>query len=374
MSSTPSTGISSEPQSPDTTESTIRPGDPKTFFHIKELVRDAGLTGRRRGYYLITAIVLILMLGGVVTGFVLLGDSWFQLLMAGALGVILTQFAFLAHEAAHRQILSSGKTNDKLGRFLANAVVGISYQWWLNKHNRHHATPNTIGKDPDIERDTISFQPVDAQRQTGILRWITERQGYLFFPLLTLEGLNLHYQSIKYLFVAPRVKRRRRELFTIAIRVVVYLALLFVFLPWGIALAFAGVQLAVFGVYMGGSFAPNHKGMPMVPKTARIDFFTRQVMTSRNIMARTRWGNHVLAVVYGGLNYQVEHHLFPSMPRPNLHAVSQIVRQYCAEHQIPYTVATVRESYASVIRYLNKVGLSARDPFECPMISSLRYS
>ena len=355
-------------------ESDVRPGDPKTFFHIKHLVHEAGLAGRRRGYYLGTGIVLTLLLGGVVTGFILLGDSWLQLLMAGALGIILTQFAFLAHEAAHRQILSSSKTNDKLGRFLANVVVGISYQWWLNKHNRHHATPNTIGKDPDIEWDTISFQPVDAQRQTGFLKWITQRQGYLFFPLLTLEGLNLHYQSIKYLFVAPKVKRRRIELTAIFLRMAVYLGLLFTFLPLGIALAFLGVQLAVFGVYMGGSFAPNHKGMPMVPKTARIDFFSRQVLTSRNIMARSRWGNHVLAVVYGGLNYQVEHHLFPSMPRANLHAVSQIVRNYCAEHHIPYTVATVRESYGSVIRYLNKVGLSARDPFECPMVNSLRYS
>src|SRR5690625_5426331 len=84
------------------------------------------------------------MLGGITTGFILWGDSWFQLLMAAALGIVLTQFAFLAHEAAHRQILSSGKTNDNLGRFLANADVAISYQWWLNKHNRHHATPNTI--------------------------------------------------------------------------------------------------------------------------------------------------------------------------------------------------------------------------------------
>src|SRR5699024_1601720 len=113
--------------------------------------------------------------------------------------------------------------------------------------------------------------------------------------LLTLEGLNLHYQSIKYLFVAQRVKRRWRELTTIALRIGLYLGALFFLLPWGIALAFVGVQLAVFGVYMGGSFAPNHKGMPMVPKTARIDFFTRQVMTSRNVMARSRWGNHVLS-------------------------------------------------------------------------------
>lgn len=349
-----------------------KPGDPKSFFHVKKLVSDAGLIQRRTGHYLGIAIVLTILLAGTVTGFILLGDSWFQLLIAGALGLILTQFAFLAHEAAHRQIFASHKRNDQLGQFLANIIVGISYQWWMNKHNKHHATPNTIGKDPDIEWDTISFQPEDAKRQRGFLKWITERQGYLFFPLITLEGFNLHMQSIKYLFKANRVKHRKREITGIGLRIAIYLTLLFYFLPIGMAFAFLGVQLAVFGVYMGASFAPNHKGMPMVPENARIDFFSRQVLTGRNIMAKSSWGNRVLSHVYGGLNYQVEHHLFPSMPRANLAAVSAIVRDYCAEHQIPYTVASVRESYSQVITYLNKVGLSARDPFDCPMISGYR--
>ena len=359
--------------SPAAKSTTVRPGDPKSFFHVKALVSEAGLIGRRRGHYLGMSLVLLALLGGIITGFILLGDSWFQLLMAGALGLLLTQFAFLAHEAAHRQILKSAKTNDKLGRFLANVVVGISYSWWMNKHNKHHAMPNTIGKDPDIEWDTISFQPKDAVRQRGVLKWITERQGYLFFPLLTLEGLNLHYQSIRYLFTAERVKNRGREITAISLRVTIYLALVFTFLSPGLAFAFIGVQLAIFGVYMGGSFAPNHKGMPMVPENAKVDFFSRQVLTSRNVMAKSRWGNEVLSIIFGGLNFQVEHHLFPSMPRANLAAVSQIVRNYCAEHQIPYTIATVRQSYAQVITYLNKVGLSARDPFDCPMVSSYRH-
>lgn len=351
---------------------TPRPGDPRSFFHVKQLVAEAGLIRRRRGHYLILATVLALSLAGTIAGVVLLRDSWFQLLMAGSLGLILTQFAFLAHEAAHRQILSTGKSNDRLGRFLANFVVGISYQWWMNKHSKHHATPNTIGKDPDIAWDTISFVPADAQRQRGFSKWITERQGYLFFPLLSLEGLNLHYQSLKYLIVGTKVKQRRRELMSVLIRIILYVAAIFVFLPIGMAFAFIGVQLIVFGVYMGASFAPNHKGMPMVPKDAKIDFFSRQVLTSRNIMGKSNFSNELLTCFYGGLNYQVEHHLFPSMPRANLAAVSKIVRDYCNEHQIPYTVASVRDSYGQVIRYLNKVGLSARDPFDCPMVSGFR--
>ena len=110
---------------------------------------------------------LTLALGGAVTGFVLLGD-WFQLLIAGALGIIFTQFAFFAHEASHRAVLS-GKANDRVGRLVATAVVGISYQWWMTKHTRHHANPNRIGKDPDIDFDTISFTEESAARQRGLM-------------------------------------------------------------------------------------------------------------------------------------------------------------------------------------------------------------
>lgn len=342
------------------------------YRHLKIRVRDAGLLGRRKGHYLGMGIVLAVLFGGAVTGFILLGDSWYQLFIAAAVGILLTQFAFLAHEASHRQILTSGPANDKIGRFLANIVVGISYQWWMNKHNKHHAMPNTVGKDPDIEWDTISFQTEDAQKQKGFLKWITERQGYLFFPLLTLEGLNLHMRSMIYLFTGDRVKGRGKEITSIILRLSIYVAIIFFFLPVGIAFAFLGVQLAVFGVYMGASFAPNHKGMPMIPKESRIDFFSRQVLTSRNVMARTTFGNRVLSHVFGGLNYQVEHHLFPSMPRANLAPVAKIVREYCQELKVPYTVASVSQSYAQVITYLNKVGLSARDPFDCPMVSEFR--
>ncbi|MCG2622009.1 acyl-CoA desaturase [Arthrobacter sp. I2-34] len=337
------------------------------YAQLLRTVRDAGLLRRRRSFYITLFVALALGLAGAATGFVLLGDSWFQLLIAGVLGVLFTQLAFLAHEAAHRQVFESGPANDRAGRFLANAVVGISYQWWTNKHNRHHANPNTVGKDPDIEQDTISFQADQAQARTGIMAWMTRRQGYLFFPLLLLEGLNLHATSLRSLFARGQVKGRKRELAMVISRLVLYVAVIFYFLPVGMAFAFIGVQLAVFGVYMGASFAPNHKGMPLIPQGAKVDFLSRQVLTSRNIT-----GGRFVNALMGGLNYQVEHHLFPSMPRPNLARASEIVRDYCAAHKITYTETTLPKSYGIVVRYLNKVGLSARDPFDCPMITAYR--
>jgi fatty acid desaturase len=104
-----------------------------------------------------------------------------------------------------------------------------------------------------------------------------------------------------------------------------------------------GVQLAVFGVLLGGSFAPNHKGMPLVPKNAKVDFLRRQVLMSRNIR-----GGPVTDFFMGGLNYQIEHHLFPSMPRPNLRKVQPMVRAFCAEHRINYTETSLLGSYPSL--------------------------
>ncbi|WP_423924289.1 fatty acid desaturase family protein [Frigoribacterium sp. 2-23] len=337
-----------------------------TYSSLLASVKEAGLLKRRTGFYVTVFVVITLCLAGAGTGFVLLGSSWFQLLIAGALGIIFTQYAFLTHEAAHRQVFASGTHNDRVGRVLAAGVVGISYAWWMNKHSRHHANPNTKGKDPDIAFDTISFLEEDAAKQRGLMGFVTRRQGYFFFPLLLAEGVNLHVTSFRTLVGREKVEGRALEITLIVIRLALYFGVVFTFLPLGMAFAFVGVQMAVFGLYMGSSFAPNHKGMPIIPEGARVDFLSKQVLTSRNIRGR------FATAFMGGLNFQIEHHLFPSMARPHLRAASRLVKAHCASHDIPYTETTVVKSYGIVIRYLNRVGLSARDPFDCPAARSLR--
>ncbi len=353
----------------------IRPTRPRSgdgssptssYSALMKTVREAGLLRRTIGFYVTTFSVLVVALGGAITGFILLGDSWFQLLIAAAIGIIMTQFAFITHEASHRQVFLSGPVNDRIGRVLAAGVVGISYSWWMTKHTKHHANPNMVGKDPDIDFDTISFLEEDAAKQKGFMAALTRRQGYLFFPLLTLEGLNLHFQSLKTLITGREITGRTSELIMIGVRLIAYLAVIFYFLPLGLAAAFIGVQLAVFGVYMGASFAPNHKGMPILPAGSKIDFLSKQVLTSRNVKG---FG---MSTFMGGLNYQIEHHLFPSMPRPHLARAREIVREHCARIGVPYTETTLIKSYGIVIQYLNRVGLAARDPFDCPVFNQYR--
>ena len=338
----------------------------KAYSTVSNEVRDAGLLRRAPWFYAWVGVAIAVAFAAVCVGFVLLGQSWFQLLIAAALGLVFTQIAFLSHEAAHRQILATGPANDKLARVLAG-LIGMSYSWWDSKHSRHHANPNKIGQDPDIEIDTISFIEEDAAKSRGLIRAITARQGWLFFPLLTLEGLNLHMHSFKHLFSRGPVKGRWIELGIIVARFVLVFVPVFYFLPLGMAFAFAGVQFAVFGVCMGASFAPNHKGMPVIDHDVKLDFFSKQVRTSRNIR-----GGWWATTLMGGLNYQVEHHLFPSMARPHLAKARKIVMAHCQRLDVPYTETSLMRSYAIVIAYLNRVGLAARDPFECPITAEYR--
>ena len=340
-----------------------------TYRDLLRTIRDAGLLNRRQGFYLGVLGVLSAATLGAVVAFVLIGDSWWNLLVAAFLGIVLTQFAFVAHEALHRQVFASDPANNRLGRTLANGVVGISSTWWNHKHSRHHANPNVVEKDPDIAPGVLRFTEEDAASIGGRLRgFFTRNQGWAFFPLITLEGLNLHVTSVRSLLGPGITWPKLREALVIITRLGIYVGVVFWVLSPGLAFAFLGVQLAVFGFYMGASFAPNHKGMKILPAGSRVDFFTKQVVTSRNIR-----GGVVMSHAMGGLNYQIEHHLFPTMPRPHLARAREIVMEYCEKLDVPYTETTLLESYGIVVRYLNEVGLQARDPFDCPARASMRW-
>jgi len=179
------------------------------FSELLGRIKDGKLLDRTVGYYITLMVVLGIALLGTFTGMFFIGDSWAQLALAPVVAIIMTQFSFVTHEAAHRQVFASGRKNDMAARILANGVVGISYSWWMGKHTKHHANPNTIGKDPDVKSDVIIFQADKAKETTGIARAFVKRQGWLFFPILTLEGLNLHVQAFRKVFSRDPIKKPR---------------------------------------------------------------------------------------------------------------------------------------------------------------------
>jgi len=121
------------------------------------------------------------------------------------------------------------------------------------------------------------------------------------------------------------------------------------------AVVFMIVQQGLFGLYLGCSFAPNHKGMPILDAADQCDFLRRQALTSRNVR-----GGWLTDFALGGLNYQIEHHLFPSMPRPNLRRSQALIEAFCRQRGVPYCQSSLAGSYAQALRHLNAVGRPAR--------------
>jgi fatty acid desaturase len=323
------------------------------YAELSRLVREAGLLERRPGYYAGTIAVTIGLLAAGWTAFVVLGNSWWQLAVAAFLAVVFTQIGFLGHDAGHRQVFRTRRASYVTGILLGNLGIGLSYCWWVDKHNRHHAHPNTEGADPDIAVGALAFSSAQARASRGLARLVFRYQAYLFFPLLLGEAVSLHVASVRAL--SRRAARRRCwERALITVHAAGYLTAVFLVLSPVKAVVFIIVQQGLFGLYLGCSFAPNHKGMPILAAGDRSDFLRRQALTSRNVR-----GGRLTDVALGGLNYQIEHHLFPSMPRPNLRRSQPLIEAFCRQRGVPYRQSSLAGSHAQALRYLNTAGKPA---------------
>lgn len=315
------------------------------FARLSRRISAAGLLDPAPAHYVGRALLLGTATAATVAAFVLLGDSWWQLLVAAAAAVVYGQVALFLHDVAHRQVFRTRRAAELTGRVIGNLGIGMSYGWWMQKHTRHHADPNLVGRDPDVAPGTFVLTQEDARASRGVSRFMVRHQHVLFFPEITLAGLDLRRAGIHGLLTG-RMAWRRTELALIAGHIVGYLAALFVLLPPGLAVAFFVVHQCLFGIYLGSIFAPNHKGMLM--PSERMDFLRKQVLTSRNVRGG-RFTDGLLHVAMGGLNHQIEHHLFPSMPTPHQRRARVVVREFCAEIGVPYHETTLLRSWSETL-------------------------
>ena len=320
------------------------------FTELSQRVRGDGLLGRRGGYYAIKVPATLGVLMALLVAVLLIGDSWWNLLMAAGLAFMLAQVGFLSHDAGHRQVTARRRGNDAIGLLLANLLSGVSFSWWMNKHNRHHAFTSLEGKDPDMEAGALVYTAQQASGRGPLGRLFSRIQSLTLLPLMSLEAINLHIAS-----VVSVIKKRDSGTLLEAGLLIGHAAIFFV-APFLIlsplkALLFVLITQLLLGLYLGASFLTNHVGMPTLAGANKLGFVRRQVLTSRNLA-----GSRLVAFLFGGLDSQIEHHLFPSMPRPNLRRARGVVREFCAERRITYAEQQPLAAYADIFRHLQRVG------------------
>jgi fatty acid desaturase len=324
------------------------------YASLFRLVQERGLLNRSYSYYALKILFNIALLAVGIAVLALMNSFAIQLLNAVFLAFVFTQIAFIAHDASHRQVFHSTTKNDLAGMVHLSLLLGVSYHWWYEKHTEHHAHPNEDGVDPDITFPMLAFSEEQAATKRGLFRFIVRYQ-FIFFPfLVTFMALHMRFHSIRVLLSERRVHHRIPEILMIATHLAAYAVLLH-FLPLWQAFSFFILHHALIGIYFSLVFAPNHKGMPLMKKGERPDFIRSQVLTARNVI-----GSPVADFFYGGLNYQIEHHLFTQMPRNNLKKAQRVVERFCGEHAIPYHKTGVLGSWQEIFSCLYSVAQSVK--------------
>jgi fatty acid desaturase len=328
------------------------------FGVLANQVRDAGLLERRFGYYSLMIPLTVLAFALGFASLILIGSSWWALAVAGFLGLAFTQLGFVGHDAGHHEVFRSRRANRLLGLAVGNMLIGMSFGWWVPKHSAHHAHPNEVGRDPDVSAASVAAPSLDGEsNEPGrTAQFMTKWQAPLFFPLMVLRSTGIYVLGIRRL-IHQRDRAAFLEAALLGMHASLYLACVFWVLSPLKAVAFIAIQQAVFSIYLGCSFAPNHKGMPLVDPEEKLSFVKRQVITSRNVA-----GGWFTNVALGGLNFQIEHHLFPNMPRPNLARAQRIVKAFCLENDLSYREDSLTGSYRQTIRYLRADALAASKP------------
>jgi fatty acid desaturase len=324
------------------------------YAELKRIVKERGLLEKQPGFLTGRIIITLVLLAISVALMCVSSSLWLQIPNAVFMAFIFGQRGFIANDVGHRQAFRTPKINDRVGLLFANLLLGMSFGWWVDKHNKHHAHTNMHDHDPDIDIIVLAFTEEDALEKRGIPRFIVKYQAFFFFPMLTFQAYSLRVGSIGWL-MQPQVKRRVLESFLLIMHGVLLAGLSIGTLGLLNGLIFLVIQQALFGLYLASVFAPNHKGMPIIDEDMEIDFMRHQILTSRNVRPtpfRDVW--------YGGLNYQIEHHLFPTLARNKLREVRDIVKEFCSQHGIEYYETTMAGSYAEILQHLHEVSAPLR--------------
>lgn len=242
----------------------------------------------------------------------------------------------LIHDAGHRAIFKSSLANDLYG-YVCAYLVALPFSVWKIKHNAHHAHTNETDSDPDLEIP-MSFTKEQSERQNFMVRLIRRHQAWLYYPLGSLVSFTLRIKAFKH-YLQNFSKKTLFQMILQLSGMFLWYVLPFMVFPLNKALLFFILTNEASGFYMLNIFAPNHKGMPQIGAGLKFSFLEHQIVTSRNI-----YGHWLTDYVYLGLNYQIEHHLFPDCPRSKLNRITPFVRQLCRRYRLNFAEMGVIES------------------------------
>ena len=303
------------------------------------------------------------------------------------LGLFWQQCGWLAHDFMHHQVFKNRLFGDLVGLFVGNFLQGFSVSWWKNKHNGHHAVTNLHASgdeaqdgDPDIDtmpllawtlKQANSLKEADPNgKHSPMTKFFIKHQAITYFPILLLARLSWLNESFKTaLGLGASTENAKEEFKRKGLAYpIAEPTLLLMFHAWNFALSckfgeWSFAYSAMYymtacmssGLFLALVFGLGHNGMAVYDAETRPDFWKLQVTTTRNIIGGHGMPQWFVDWFCGGLQYQVEHHLFPTVPRHNLHKVHKLVDSFCKKWDVSYHEADMIDGNLEVLMHLKGV-------------------
>eukprot|EP01006_Ploeotia_vitrea_P059814 TRINITY_DN74825_c0_g1_i1.p1 TRINITY_DN74825_c0_g1~~TRINITY_DN74825_c0_g1_i1.p1 ORF type:complete len:463 (-),score=-31.18 TRINITY_DN74825_c0_g1_i1:16-1404(-) len=344
----------------------------QAYRDLKVKLIAAGLFNADIKYYIFKVVSNLVLLG--ISVLCVVKSNSFLMHMIGAFFMALfwQQCGWLAHDFLHHQVFKTRMYGDLMGILIGDVFQGFSVQWWKSKHNSHHAVPNLHASvpdacdgDPDIDTMPIlawSLRMAEHAKNSKFGRFMISYQAIFYFPVLLLARIAWSYQSWVFVFGGlgqhsvkgaeldrKHMKYRGLEKLGLLIHYACLLWL-FTYMPLFNAISFYIFAQTSCGLMLALVFGLGHNGMAVYPADERPDFWKLQVSTTRNVISTpfTDW-------FCGGLQYQVDHHLFPTLPRHNLGKVNKLVKIFCKDHGVSYHEANMIDGNIEVLQHLHKI-------------------
>ncbi len=338
----------------------VMPPDPsangdieRDFEALRARLHDEGLFAGRKAWFLMRALFIVALIGASFASLAASPMLW----PVGAVLVALAwqQSGWLAHDVVHHAVFPERSVGDRWSVAAGGLLLGFSADWWRHKHNQHHALPNVIGVDTDIDTmPLLAFTERDLDHASPFARFMVRIQVVTALPIISLARLNWVAQSALWALRAPNVRLRAWELAAIVAHHAWTLALVMMLPSWGLRIAFYLTAQLVSGLMTGTVFLVGHNARPIFTRGEAPGFYELQCAGSQNV--KPMWGT---AWFFGGLERQIEHHVFPIMPRHNLAAVQPAVRALCERYGVTYTERGFFEGLADVASVLARVARAA---------------
>ena len=328
----------------------------KEYREMHENMKAAGLYEFKAWFVVVKCFYPLLMIAFALWVFQHQSDSLLVNVFAGGIvGLAQHQWAFIGHDACHASYIGLTLENNSfwgnqldqlLSTIFATAGFGCSSIWWKYTHNQHHVVVNEFDRDPDVTH--LPFYAVTRRmflsnakgkkmtaREMRMCRMLVGMQQFTFFPvMLVIARASLVLNALWMQWVSRRVPTMPWQpvhynalwvwLDRLAVVAhIIWVAVLFMYAPpAGYRIyAFAASWLVVSFLHV--QLVLSHWERPMKHSTEEMDnWFVKQTLTGCNI--EPYWWNEWFL---GGLHFQIEHHLYPRMPRYSLRKVRYIFVQ-----------------------------------------------